>query len=329
MTWFSKLTGFPEKDPEWVRENLLLEEEHLVSKVNHRRMRMGRFHVPSLSELRHEIPWTAPTQVAQLVGDVKDLHLDETNEGALFQVASQFNCLEMVAPNYTPEDGVGIYELDRTQGPICAICAGSGTIFRNYFIPLANQVGQSKDNQLDCLKEIGVALGNGGNRFWEMKNGYCLATSFGLESINEQLVGMSIEERELLKGQLRVGWQENTEVTISANKHCVSQAFCSALPVAYSQHSESEWEPFARLILEAAYEATFWLALMNLKRTGSNSVYLTMLGGGAFGNPTDWILDAISVNLQKFEKAGLNVRMVSYRQPDPQIARFIDSLNLA
>ncbi|MCK5683507.1 hypothetical protein KAJ27_05280 [bacterium] len=51
----------------------------------------------------------------------------------MFQVASQFNLLEMVSPGVTPEEGVGRYEHDHTQGPACAIACGVGTIYRNYF----------------------------------------------------------------------------------------------------------------------------------------------------------------------------------------------------
>jgi hypothetical protein len=57
--------------------------------------------------------------------------------GALFQVASQFNLLEMVSPEITPEHGVTRYQHDRTQGPACAIAAGAATIYRNYFAPIS------------------------------------------------------------------------------------------------------------------------------------------------------------------------------------------------
>jgi len=40
---------------------------------------------------------------------------DPTNAGAVFQAASQFNCLEMVGPKMTPADGVANYFLDPTQ----------------------------------------------------------------------------------------------------------------------------------------------------------------------------------------------------------------------
>jgi len=38
----------------------------------------------------------------------------------------------------------------------------------------------------------------------------------------------------------------------------VSQVFCSALPVAYSDVPPIHWRAFATLVLEAAYEATMW-----------------------------------------------------------------------
>ena len=55
---------------------------------------------------------------------------------ATFQVASQFNLLEIVRPGITSEDGVTRYSGDRTQRPACAIAAGARMIYRNYFVPV-------------------------------------------------------------------------------------------------------------------------------------------------------------------------------------------------
>ena len=49
-------------------------------------------------------------------GDVKKHLTDPTNQNSLFQVASQFNLLEMASPAMTPERGVDIYYNDPTQG---------------------------------------------------------------------------------------------------------------------------------------------------------------------------------------------------------------------
>ena len=67
----------------------------------------------------------------------------------------------------------------------------------------------------------------------------------------------------------------------------VSQAFCSALPVAYSHDPYHRgWPVFARLVLEASYEATLLAARLN---PVSRRVLLTRVGGGVFGNDQAWI----------------------------------------
>lgn len=45
------------------------------------------------------------SSLGTVVGDVRALHADPAYAGALFQVASQFNLLEMVFERVTPERG--------------------------------------------------------------------------------------------------------------------------------------------------------------------------------------------------------------------------------
>src|SRR4029450_4098310 len=143
--------------------------------------------------------------VREVVADVQALHADVANAGSLFQVASQFNLLEMVTPRVTPEHGVGIYEHDHTQGPACAIAAGAGTIYRNYFAIVNGQTGQSASNQIDCLADIGAALGNSASRLWEMRTGYALESQSGLVEIAHRLHAASASELDGLRQLLRIG----------------------------------------------------------------------------------------------------------------------------
>ena len=53
----------------------------------------------------------------------------------------------------------------------------------------------------------------------------------------------------------------------------VSQAFCSALPVSYSRIPSDRWKSFASLVLEGAYEATLWAAVVNAHVTGSTCCF--------------------------------------------------------
>ena len=330
MTWFDDLVGFREQSGDQVRSMIDIDEDRLLSRANGREFRCGSLEVISLGDLRKRATTTEGTKrrlrLSEVVANVQSLHQQTENAGALFQVASQFNLLEMVGPSVTPDDGIGIYENDRTQGPACAIAAGAGTIYRNYFVPVNGRVGQSAANQIDCLQDIGVALGNQNNRLWRMRNGYALSSVEGLREIHERLLAMEESERDDLRQRLQIGIQWDTQVTLGDCQHSVTQAYCSALPVAYSSQSSKQWEPFARLVLEAAYEATLHVASLNAERTGNRQVYLTLLGGGAFGNDSDWIMAAVERAARLFATADLDIFIVSYRASNSDVQRMIDRL---
>jgi hypothetical protein len=79
--------------------------------------------------------------------------------------------------------------------------------------------------------------------------------------------------------------------------------------------SNDVWEPIATLVLDAAYEATLWAGVINAAKTGVKDVFLTFLGGGVFGNPPDWITNAIAraVAVLESEGASLTVNICHYR----------------
>lgn len=162
------------------------------------------------------------------------------------------------------------------------------------------------------LTDLSTALGNSDDRLWGMRSGYALATERGLVEIGGCLRKCSDAERDRLRELLRIGIQWETQVTLDDSVHRVSQAYCSALPVAYSSHSSSLWLDFAILVLEVSYESTFCAAILNSLRTGNNTVFLTLLGGGAFGNETEWIIHAIQRAIDLYDQCGLDVAIVSY-----------------
>jgi hypothetical protein len=245
---------------------------------------------------------------------------------ALFQVASQFNLLEMVSPSVSPEQGVTRYAFDRTQGPACAIAAGAATIFRNYLIPLEGGPGQRADRQIDCLRYLGDALQGDGDPPWLMQNGYALCTERGLVAVDARLQAASKVELDRLRALLRVGLHWDVRVTDSPDPgQIVSQVFCSALPVAYSRVDRSKWRRFALLVLEAAYEATILAALLNVARGRSNRVLLTRLGGGAFGNDADLIDTAMLRALRLAANRALHVSVVCFGEVPADVRQLIAS----
>lgn len=329
MTWFTSLTGVEKESREVVHEQIRIEGQQLISSVNGRSYQWGRLETPSLSELRERVQnvkaASGRMSVREVVANVQDLHSNRENAGALFQVASQFNLLEMVSSRVTPEEGVGRYEQDGTQGPACAIACGAGTIYRNYFVPLNGQLGQTRKNQIDCIADLGKALGNEGNSLWTMQNGYLLPSLGGLEKISTKLRSMSTEEKDTMRGKLRIGIQWDTQVTLGTAGHKVTQVYGSALPITESKFPVVMWEEIGRIVLEASYEATICTTLLNQIGSGNKTAYLTFLGGGAFGNPMNWITDAIKRALDLYRGKDLDVAFVSYRESKPHARELVKS----
>ena len=336
MDWFERLTGFRETDYAATKARLRVEDGLLISPANGRSYQIGELELLSLKDLRARAQQAAPAgqlRVQLVSGDVRRMHAAPENAGALFQVASQFNLLEMIAPDVRPEDGVTRYQSDPTQGPACAIAAGAATIFRNYFVPIAGEAGQTATRQLNGLADLGQRLAELTSRsvdqLWRMKNGYALVSHVGVEAVGEALTASTAQEVDELRSALRIGLQWNTEVT-DAGSHpgqLVSQAFCSALPVSYSGLPQAPCGPFAQLILEAAYEATLLAGLVNKARGGSTTVLLTLLGGGAFGNDPAWIYAAMRRAFDLLRDAPLDVRLVSYGAPTPALVDLAHAYN--
>lgn len=329
--WFERLMGFRERDYESTQRCLRVDGDQLVSTVNGKRFGCGQLSMPTVAELRARVnvPATQRSTVTSVVGDARALHADPKFAGALFQVASQFNLLEMTSYNVTPEQGVNRYAGDPTQGPACAIAAGAATIYRNYCVPFDGAIGQTSDRQLNALSAMGDAIsaqvGLPVTSLWDMRNGYALCTEEGLSAITALLENASDDLRDSLRAQLAIGLHRNVEVTDVAEgpRRFVSQAFCSALPVSYSRVPAPAWEAFARLVLEGAYEATLLAAVEQAVCGGSSTVLLTRVGGSSFGNADAWIDDAMRRALAIVQHAGLDIRLVGYGSVHPSVRAIV------
>src|SRR5713101_2720920 len=162
MDWFEKITGFRETGYYDTRAKLKVEGRQLQSLINGRSYGIGELELVSLQALRERVKSAdglpGRIKISVVTGDVRHMHQFPENAGALIQVASQFNLLEMTGPEVTPENGVTIYQYDHTQGPACAIAASAATIYRNYFAPVAGSEGQTEDRQFDGLADLGEVL---------------------------------------------------------------------------------------------------------------------------------------------------------------------------
>jgi hypothetical protein len=218
--WFAQLTGFREETYEETRSRLRVEGDDLVSTVNGKRYGIGHLMLPTVQRFRSQadLGQDAATTVRCVTGDVRAMHSVTEYEGAIFQVASQFNLLEMAGPGVTPEDGVTRYSSDPTQGPACAVAAGAATIYRNYFVPVGDfnpggeWIGQTRDRQLDTLRDVGEVLSGLLDRpvsdLWTMRNGYAMCSESGLAAIARLLADGGESARDHIRGALRIGFHQ-------------------------------------------------------------------------------------------------------------------------
>lgn len=204
------------------------------------------FHTLSVKELRDLVQMDSPSYDNTIryehiiIGDVLELH--HKNPGALFQAASQFNCLEMPSSSVGPESGVSDYVCDRTQGPACALACAAGTVWRNYFIDVRRgdgtvQQGQTFDAQINCLEDLESILGN--KKLWKLTNGYLFSSNDSMETFTQIL---KQTDRDTLLERIKIGLHHNVPVNfVSRNWEepttdiRVHQAYCSAVPCAYDR----------------------------------------------------------------------------------------------
>jgi hypothetical protein len=257
-----------------------------------------------------------------IAADVGHLLHDGANAGAVFQVASQFNCLEMTGPHVTPAHGVTRYALDKTQGPRCAIACPAATVYRNYFVDGGKGQCGGDGVQVNLLSRVEELLHP--DVPWAMTNGYCLPRggcgggggggANPIAALGARLRSFP-ELRDAVRDAVKVGIHWSTGVGVGAGPARVTQVLCSGVPVSYTAPGTpaAAWQPFAQLVLDAAYECTLLTAATIAAARGCRvRVFLTKLGAGAFGNPDEWVMAAIARALRLVRHEPLDVELVHY-----------------
>jgi len=228
--WFESVFGFKEKGYGATKKQFKVLDEtsdgkneeniYLVSLPNQVRFKIGKFEVLSVQDLQGRLTKAqAPCDEGKIcelgsmtfkniTGSVKILIRDRANHGAVFQAASQFNCLEMVGPGVSPERGVKGYVNDPTQGPACALGCPGALVYRNY----CHNGGQGRGNQIDCLSPVAKVLGAPKTKYWKMANGYALPLQTdSMRKLGDRL-NSDLKLRETALKALQIGVHWSTEV---------------------------------------------------------------------------------------------------------------------
>lgn len=83
------------------------------------------------------------------------------------------------------------------------------------------------------------------------------------------------------------------------------------------------------MTIKATFLAAIDAALRHPSAKSARKVYLTLLGGGVFGNALTWILSAIQRACERYRHFDLQVVVVSYSTGvDPRIKELVRTWNI-
>lgn len=335
MTEWQPRTGFVEEII-GVKESLFRQSDSLVAKAwlgprtlcnltTGQEWDTGILELPSLGSLRAlsgNLSGQGSGRLSVLCGsrdlgkvDVGYLQALPENDGAVFQVASNFNALELKSRR--DEQAmleIGNYVHDKTQGPFASISAAPGLFLRHYY-PFYSPDTTPSDwrqvydgRQLELLGELPLTV----------ENGYL--------DLND-----TVMEKKLSLDLFRVAHHRDIQVVfglVDGHVHSkighhqrVSQVFTATTDLAstnrgFFQRHPVEVERLTKFLLRGAYEGTLRVALTS----GRQRVFLTLIGGGVFGNPPSWIVDTLEDLLDLIVSCGLHVTVNTYRGIPDQAA---------
>jgi hypothetical protein len=213
----------------------------------------------------------------------------------VFQVASNFNGIEAINDDIYPDvqSFVEQYIYDRTQGPVASISAGGAAIARvhaAFFDTSEKDWMQTKEHQINIIEEL--------HEYLPTHNGYIRFSG------NEKELPQSDKEKDELFRKMHVCYHENVQVTsghrtaqsieILKKPKYIDQVFCAAINIHQGESGRfnktlPHINDSCQFILNSAYNSTYLVTVAKKKK----HLYLTLIGGGAFGNSRKWIFDAI------------------------------------
>ena len=206
---------------------------------------------------------------------------------SLFQVASQFNCLE--APGaYVVR--VADYFYDPTQGPRASISAYPGTLLRHYRAPdgKGGHFAQSQSGrQINLLHAVEAPVQSGYLTSRDMDR----PDEFG-ERLEQDFELLEVGVHEGVQVVLGAGWDGPVQPGTR-----ISQVFTSTLAAGGYGRLETVHLAVCRQLLRAAYLGTL-LAAASLRQ---RRAVLTLIGGGVFGNPLPLIWESMVWAVEQVE----------------------------
>lgn len=195
----------------------------------------------------------------------------------LYQVASNFNCAE--APSQLNNIFNGNYATkltsDSTQGPSAAGGAGHGAIER---------LRIHKEKEIDLLDGTPLDVAKNGKLYKEEYEGI----------IDESKIKIGLH----INVAACFDRSEMGQCIQDDNGPIIDQVFTSTYIMEGRKKPTKEQYDLMRILLTASYIGTYLAAICRQ----SERVVLTLIGGGAFNNPIELIIEVLATVHNKFSK---------------------------
>lgn len=326
LQWFKDIFGFDES-PESVMENIVVEETgdniNITSKANNITYNAGHFKLRSPYTFNltprgggklHIISGNGHKSKLYEYVDVLTAQNHEEFEGATFQLASNFNCLEFPAKFCTAKDGIVNYWGDPTQGPTCAIACPAALLYRNYLIKHSDGTIGQFEKEIQLLERTPLTL----------EHGKVIINENEVERLSNLDFDWSNPEN------YQVGVQRNCQVVLTRNpdnfikyqkveqNKIVHHVFAASLAFGSYAIKNDFTLNIASNILYSEYKSTILAGWENSilypNHAGSNKLFLTLVGAASFSNPINIVCEAIKRNKDVIVDSGLDVYLVCFSQ---------------
>ena len=207
----------------------------------------------------------------------------KSSDKTMVQVASNFNCLEVPSRYSFPDCGDLVEEAhtDCTQGPAACFGPLAAYLYRAHFY----DGGQIGNKQVNLLRNTASFFGTPINGKLTLDG-------------SEKSIGNTNDVADLVE----VGLHTNAAIIFGRNENglnyeldepypIIDQIFSASINLNdYGKKtSKDNLTKINRTLLRAAYESAYLAAIYRKRKV----LYLTLVGGGVFGNPIPMILEEI------------------------------------
>jgi len=309
MKWF---LGVSERELLQRRE-AVFKEGSFVNVATGRQWPAGQFDCPSIQELRKQVeakvvPDSERARASPVLRVVDGCDVGElqamlrTEDRAMLQIASNFNCLENPSRGCLPDYGglVQNYCVDATQGPGASFGVPAASLLRAHYAfqdPTRppEEWGQTGTRQVELLASVAKYFGK------------CVNGKVTLTGDEEALSPSQIGE---VAEQIKVGIHRDAQVIFGRGS---SEVYMEMLEEPYplvdqvisasvnwrspgARPAQEQLLSLTRAALRAAYAGAYLAAI----ERGRHLLLLTLIGGGAFGNPQEIILEELAAAHARF-----------------------------